>query len=93
VAILIDKHKKDYASYAGYYQYKPSVVDTFFVKDGKLFDKIGGDEEWNFPVKDNEYMVNNGLGRISFGKDSKGVVAYYTATNSYSQQWKCPKIK
>jgi hypothetical protein len=95
-----DKHIKDYRSYVGYYQYKPGEVDTIFLKDGKLYDKSGSDApQWNFPVNDNEYMTRNDvtglsdLTRLSFGKDSNGVVAYYTITNYDGQHWKCPKIK
>jgi len=90
---IIDKHEKDYASYVGNYQFKSSEVDTVFVKDSKLYDKSGGDSNLNFPVSDGEYMIKGDLSRLSFGKDSKGVVAYYTITNSDGQQWKCPKIK
>jgi hypothetical protein len=90
---VIDKHEKEYASYVGIYQVKPGDMDTVFVKDGKLFDKDGGDAEWVFPVSDNEYMIDGDLSRISFWKDTKGVASYYTVTYPDGQQWKCPKIK
>jgi hypothetical protein len=90
---IVDKHEKDYASYVGNYQINSREVDTVFTKDGKLFDKSGGDAVLNFPVNDNEYMINGDLGRLSFGKDCKGVVSYYTITNQDGQSWKCPKIK
>jgi hypothetical protein len=96
---IIDKHQKDYASYVGCYQYKPGEIDTIFIKDGKLYDKSGGDANWNFPVNENEYMIRNeltgisDLARLSFGKDSTGAVAYYTMTNLDGQKWMCPKIK
>jgi hypothetical protein len=90
---VIDKHENDYAFYVGIYQVKAGDLDTVFVKDGKLFDKDGGDAEWVFPVGDNEYMTTGDLSRISFGKDTKGVVSYYTVTYPDGQQWECPKIK
>jgi hypothetical protein len=90
---IIDKHEKDYASYAGYYQSNKGEIDTVFVKDGKLYDKSGGDGTLNFPVSDGEYMIKGDFGRLSFGKDSKGVVTYYTITDIDGQQWVCPKIK
>jgi hypothetical protein len=89
---VIDKNEKNYALYSGYYQYNKNEIDTIFVKDGKLYDK-SGNENWNFPVNDNAYMINGDLGRLSFGKDSNGNIAYYTITNPDGQKWKCPKIK
>jgi hypothetical protein len=92
VRSVVDKHEKDYASYAGYYQSKKGEVDTVFVKDGKLYDKSGGGENLNFSVNDNAHMIMGDLGRLSFGKDSKGGIAYYTITNPDGQKYKCPKL-
>jgi len=91
---IIDKHEKEYASYVGNYQYGDGHIDTVFVKNGKLYDKSGDpDGAWNFAVSDGEYMIKEELDRLSFGKDSKGVVTYYTITNPDGQYWVCPKIK
>jgi hypothetical protein len=90
---IVDKHEKDYASYVGVYQYEPGNPDTVFIKDGKLYDRSGPNINWNFPVNENEYMIKGDLSRLSFGKDSNGVIAYYTITNPDGQQRKCPKIK
>ncbi len=90
---VIGNHEKAYAAYVGIYQSNVHEADTVFVKDGNLFDKSGSDAQLNFPVSDNEYMINGDLGKLSFGRDAKGVVSYYTITNPDGQHWKCPKIK
>jgi len=90
---IVDKHVKDYASYVGIYQYNASQLDTVFIKDGKLYDKGGSGDTYDFAVNDNEYMFDGDLTRLSFGRDAKGLVSYYTITNPDGQHWKCPKIK
>ena len=89
---IVDKHEKDYASYVGVYQFNSSL-DTVFIRDGKLYDKGGYGDTYNFAVNDNEYMFDGDLTRLSFGRDAKGAVSYYTITNPDGQHWKCPKIK
>jgi hypothetical protein len=90
-----EKNQKNYASYVGVYKVDTNIFDTIFVKDGKLYDRQTGDSNayWNFPVNDNEYMNHYNLDRIVFGKDSKGVIAYYTDKLFDGQEFKCPKIK
>jgi len=90
-----EKNQKYYPSYVGVYQVDTNIFDTIFVKDGKLYDRQTGDSNayWNFPVNDNEYMAPYNLDRIVFGRDSKGVVAYYTDKLINGQELKCLKIK
>jgi hypothetical protein len=90
---IVDKHVKDYSSYVGIYQLNDRQVDTIFTRDGKLYDKMGFGDTYDFAVNENEYMIKDDLSRLSFGKDSKGAVAYYTITKPDGQYWKCPKIK
>ena len=90
---IIDKHVKDYPSYVGVYQFKAGELDTVFIKDGKLYDKGGGGDTYDFAVGDNEYMYDGDFTRLSFGRNAKGVVTYYTITDYDGQHWKCPKIK
>ncbi len=86
-------NQKNYPSYTGIYKIKPGIYDTVFVKDGKLYDKSGGDATWDFPVNNSEYMTSENLDRITFGKDSGGAIAYVTVIEPDGQSFRCPKIK
>jgi hypothetical protein len=92
---VAEKNQKYYASYVGVYKVDTNFFDTIFVKGGKLYDRVTGDSNayWNFPVNDNEYMTRFNLDRIVFGKDSKGVVAYYTDKLIDGRELKCLKVK
>jgi hypothetical protein len=92
---VVEKNQKYYPSYVGVYQIDKNIFDTVFVKDGKLYDREtgGGDANWNFPVNDNEYMIPDNLDRIVFGRDSKGVVAYYTDKLIDGRELKFLKVK
>jgi|SRR5450755_823202 hypothetical protein len=92
---VTEKNQKYYASYVGVYKVDTNFFDTIFVKDGKLYDRVTGDSNsyWNFPVNDNEYMTRFNLDRIVFGKDAKGVVAYYTDKLIDGRELKCLKVK
>jgi hypothetical protein len=85
-------NQKNYSSYAGIYK-ENATFDTVFVKDGKLYDKSGGDPTWDFPVNNSEYMTIENLERITFGKDSAGTISYFTVIEPDGQKFRCPKIK
>jgi len=91
---VMDKHASMYKKYAGLYQWKKNLFDSLFVKDGKLYSVVGGEEpEENFPVNDSEYMTKDDFGRVKFNMDRNGKVISYTYTKHDGQKVKAIKIK
>jgi hypothetical protein len=91
---VTEKNQRYYSEYAGIYQWKPNMADTFFVKDGKLYDAMTDSPATpSFPVSDSEYMSKSDLGRVIFGRNAKGKVSYYTYVLTDGQRVRIPKVK
>lgn len=89
-----EKHKNYYPDYAGVYQWSPSILDTIFLKDGKLYHEPNADpESLIYPVDDSTYMSKNELVRYVFGRDKNGKVTHYTFVRYDGQTIRIPKIR
>lgn len=94
VTSLPDKNQSHYNELAGIYQWKAALADTFFVKDGKLFDAMTGSAPAaDYMVSDSEYMSENDLGKIIFHRNAEGKVDYYSYLMIDGQRVRVPKVK
>ena len=89
-----EKNKQLYNDYIGIYQWKSNMADTFFVKDGKLYDAMtDSPPTLTFPVSDSEYMSKSDFGKVIFGRDANGKVSHYTYVLTNGQRMRVPKVK
>jgi hypothetical protein len=89
-----EKNQQFYNECACIYHWMPNMADTFFVKDGQLYDTIiDSPPSHSFPVSDSEYMSKSDLGTVIFGRDDSGKVTYYTYALTDGQKVRVPKVK
>jgi ketosteroid isomerase-like protein len=85
---------RSYTEYLGEYKSRPEDdVETVFVKDGKLWSRIGTDQgEW-LPAGGDTFFFKGDLGSSTFSRDDKGLVTGYTYRRSDGQDIYNTKIK
>jgi len=76
-----------YKEYVGQYQWRPlDEVETVSVKDGKLWSKLGGDEDEALPLGSETFFFKDDLGSVTFVRDAQGHVTGYTYHRSDGQE-------
>jgi ketosteroid isomerase-like protein len=85
---------RSYTEYLGEYKSRPEDdVETVFVKDGKLWARMGTDQgEW-LPAGGDIFFFKDDLGSSTFSRDDKGRVTGYTYRRSDGQEIYNTKIK
>jgi len=83
-----------YKDYVGQYEWRPGVPpDIVSVKDGKLWSKIGEDEDEALPLSSDTFFFKDDLGSETFSRDSQGHVIGYTYHRADGQEIHVKKIK
>jgi ketosteroid isomerase-like protein len=84
-----------YKDYIGQFEWRPGMVDTISVKDGKLWSKMAEDEgaEENLPLGPETFFVLDDLGTITFVRDAHGQVTGYTYHRVDGQEIHARKVK
>ena len=92
-AIAVDP--KVYRDYVGEYLDRPgSDVETVFVKDGRLWSHVGGDEVEYLPAGVDTFFLREGdLSSFVFSRDAQGHVTGYTCHRIDGQEIQVKKIK
>ena len=85
---------RSYTEYLGEYKARPEDdVETVFVKDGKLWSRMGTDQvEW-LPAGGDTFFFKDDLGSLTFSRDAKGRVTGYTYHRCDGQDIYNTKIK
>jgi ketosteroid isomerase-like protein len=68
---------RTYNGYIGQYEWRPGLVDTVVVKDGKLWSQLGEDEGEYLPLGSDTFVVKDDLGSVTFSRDARGHVTDY----------------
>jgi ketosteroid isomerase-like protein len=86
---------KVYQDYLGEYLDRPgSDVETIFVKDGRLWSRVGGDEiEYLLAGMDTFFLKEGDLSTFVFSRDAQGRVTGYTCHRIDGQEIQVKKIK
>jgi Domain of unknown function (DUF4440)/Domain of unknown function (DUF3471) len=89
-----------YRDYVGEYEWRPGDdLETVFVKDGKLWSRIGNDsqigndEDEYLPLGADSFFVKSDLGTAVFARDLQGHVTGYTYHRVDGQEIHVKKIK
>lgn len=83
-----------YKDYVGQYEWRPGDdVETVFVKDGKLWSKLGGDEDEALPLGSETFFFKDDLGSVTFSRDAQGHVIGYTYHRDDGQEIHVKKSK
>ena len=82
-----------YKDYVGQYEWRPGLVDTVLVKDGKLWSQLDGDEDEYLPLGAETFFVKTDLGSVTFSRDAQGHVTGYTYHRVDGQEIQAKKIK
>ncbi len=88
------KQPINYYGIPGVYKWTETKFDSFYVKDGMLYDSFNGEAPtMNYTVDDSTFMINNDLGKINFIKDKNGIATAYSYTRYDGQKIRIPKMK
>jgi ketosteroid isomerase-like protein len=82
-----------YKDYVGQYEWRPLVVETISVKDGKLWSHFGQDEDEYLPLGSETFFVKSDLGSATFVRDAQGHITGYTYHRVDGQEIHVKKIK
>ena len=84
---------RTYNGYIGQYEWRPGLVDTVVVKDGKLWSQLGEDEGEYLPLGSDTFVVKDDLGSVTFSRDARGHVTDYCYHRVDGQEIHAKKIK
>jgi hypothetical protein len=83
-----------YKDYVGQYLWRPlDEVETISLKDGKLWSKLGGDEDQALPLSSETFFFKDDLGSITFVRGDLGHVTGYTYHRNDGQEIHVKKVK
>jgi hypothetical protein len=82
-----------YKDYVGQYEWRPGLVETVFVKDGKLWSELDGEKDEYFPLGSDTFFVKSALGTSAFSRDTQGHVIGSTCHTADGQEIHVKKIK
>jgi ketosteroid isomerase-like protein len=82
-----------YKDYVGQYEWRPGMVETVFVKDGKLWSELDGEKDEYFPLGSDTFFVKSALGTSAFYRDPQGHVIGSTCHTADGQEIHVKKIK
>jgi ketosteroid isomerase-like protein len=82
-----------YKDYVGQYEWRPGLVETVFVKDGKLWSELDGQKDEYFPLGSDTFFVKSALGTSAFHRDAQGHVIGSTCYVADGQEIHIKKIK
>jgi Domain of unknown function (DUF4440)/Domain of unknown function (DUF3471) len=83
-----------YKDYAGQYEDRPlDNVDIVSVKDGRLWSRVGKNEEEYLPLGADTFFVKSELGSVTFSRDAEGHVTGYIYKYADGQKVYNKKIK
>lgn len=82
-----------YQDYVGEYEWRPGLVDTILVKDGKLWSQMDGDTDENLPAGGETFFIKSDLGSVTFSRDAHSRVTGYTYHRIDGQEIHAKKIK
>lgn len=83
-----------YRDYVGQYEWRPhGDVDVVSLKDGKLWSRIGKDEDEYLPQGSDTFFIRADLGSVTFARDARGQVTGYTYHRTDGQEIRVKKIK
>ena len=82
-----------YKDYVGQYEWRPGLVETVFVKDGKLWSELDGEKDEYFPLGSDTFFVKSALGTSAFSRDAQGHVTGSTCHIADGQEIHVKKIK
>jgi hypothetical protein len=83
-----------YKDYAGQYEDRPlDNVDIVSVKDGRLWSRVGKNEEEYLPLGADTFFVKSELGSVTFSRDAQGHVTGYIYKYADGQKVYNKKIK
>ncbi len=76
------------------YRWSPSSVDTIFVRNGRLYGAMTGEEpELNIPINDSTFGTEHEFGSIIFGRDATGKISHYTFVRCDGQRLRIPRVE
>ena len=84
---------RTYNGYIGQYEWRPGLVDTVVVKDGKLWSQLGEDEGEYLTLGSDTFFVKDDLGGVTFSRDARGHVTDYIYHRVDGQEIHAKKIK
>lgn len=82
-----------YKDYVGQYEWRPGLVETVFVKDGKLWSELDGEKDEYFPLGSDTFFVKSALATSAFLRDAQGHVIGETCHIADGQEIHIKKIK
>ena len=83
-----------YKDYVGQYEWRPGdPVEVVSVKNGKLWSKLGEDEDEALPLGSETFFFRDDLGSVKFVRDAQGHVIGYTYHRVDGQEIHVKKIK
>ena len=83
-----------YKDYVGQYEDRPlSDLDIVSVKDGRLWSRVGKNEEEYLPLGADTFFVKSELGSVTFSRDAQGRVTGYAYNYADGQKVYNKKIK
>jgi hypothetical protein len=83
-----------YREYIGQYEWRPhGDVDIVSVKDGKLWSRMGKNEDEYLPLGSDTFFIRADLGSVTFLRDARGQVTSYTYQRMDGQEIHVRKIK
>ena len=85
---------RTYNGYIGQYEWRPGLVDTVVVKDGKLWSQLGEEDEGEYwPLGSDTLVFKDDLGSVTFSRDARGHVTGYIYHRVDGQEIHAKKIK
>ncbi len=83
-----------YNDYVGQYEWRPGdPLEVVSVKNGKLWSKLGEDEDEALPLGSETFFFKDDLGSVTFVRDAQGHVIGYTYHRVDGQEIHVKKIK
>jgi len=83
-----------YKDFVGEYESRPGDdLDVVSVKDGKLWSRVGKDEDEYLPLGSDTFFVKSDLGSVTFSRDTQGHVTGYTYHRVDGQEIHVKKIR
>ncbi len=82
-----------YKDYVAQYEWRPGLVETVFVKDGKLWSQIGKNVDEYLPLGADTFFIKSDLGASAFSRDAQGHVIGSTYHRDDGQEIHVKKIK
>lgn len=82
-----------YDDYVGQYEWRPGLVETVFLRDGKLWSRLEGDEDAYLALGPDTFFIKSDLGTSQFSRDAQGHVTGYTYHRIDGQEIHVKKIR